>query len=114
MTLSELPVVIIDEEGGYKFIVAKVSEGEASKLVVRANASCELHRYILSKLELEASGLNARCIGGGRIEINPTNKTIKIWGKSGDFGLEPDRANTVRMLSGAFPDFKIESSTPDW
>ncbi len=114
ITLSELQSVIIDEVGGYKFIVAKVSEGEASKLVVRANANCSFHRDILGLLRHEASNLNARCIGGGNIEVDPTNKVIKIWGSSGDFGVEPNRAETVKMLNEAFLEFKIESTTPNW
>jgi hypothetical protein len=114
ITLSELPVVVIDKTGGYKFIVIKVSESEVSKFVVRADAGCGYHDDIFQKFRREAQGLSARCIGGGRINIDPANKVIKIWDSSGAFGVEPDRAETVKILSETFPDFKIEASTPDW
>ena len=111
LDLSQLPVVLIDKTGGYKFIVAIVSDGEISKMVVRANQYCEYHRDILKELRLEMPSLNARCIGGGRINVDPDNKVIKIWGSSGDFGVEPDRAETVRMLKEAFTDFNINSGS---
>jgi len=105
--LSQLPIVLIDERGGYKFIVAVVNDGETSKMVVRADASCEFHRDILRKLRFEAPGINAQCVGGGRINIDPIGKVIDIWSSSGDFGIEPNRAETVRLLSEAFPGFDV-------
>ena len=107
--LSQLPVVIIDEVEGYKFIVAIVSMGEISKMVIRANQHCEFHRDILKNLGFKIPGLIARCIGGGRINVDPVNKIIKIWGSSGDFGVEPNRAETARLLQEAFSDFNISS-----
>lgn len=47
------------------------------------------------------------CIGGGRIDRNNHDRVIRIWGDSGDFGEEPDRSLTVKMLQKAFLDFQI-------
>ncbi len=109
MQLNELPDVVIDAMGGYKFIVVQVSDGNDSKIVIRANEHCDYHRDILALLRREASGLGARCIGGGRININPNDKEITISDSSGDFGLEPDRNKTVEMLQATFPEYKIIS-----
>ena len=68
MNLETLQEVVIDSTGGYKFIVAEVTDGiGASKVVIRANKDCEYHRDILEKLceEVQPKGLRARCIGGG-------------------------------------------------
>src|SRR3989344_9469977 len=110
MTLNDVQEVVIDPSGGYKFIVAKLTDSNGGeKLVVRAQENCGYHNDILNLLrhEVRPSGLNARCIGGGRIEINPEAKTIRIWSKRGGFGAEPDRQETVRMLQAAFPEFQV-------
>ena len=107
---STVADVKIDERGGYKFIVARVTDGKGGeKLVVRAEASCAYHRDILAILrqEVRSVGLNAECVGGGRISISPERKSISISGSSGDFGVEPNRYNTVRMLQVAFPEFRV-------
>src|SRR3989344_4238136 len=106
MSINSVPTVKIDSRGGYKFIVAVITDTDGAKLlVVRADESCSYHRDILSKLRYEVRplGLDARCIGGGQISINPETKNISIRGSSGDFGVEPDRNETVRMLQEAYP-----------
>jgi len=110
MTINEVPEVVIDPAEGYKFIVAELTDGNGGKrLVVRANQDCHMHRDILALLrrEVRPSGLDAHCTGGGRIEIKPAEKTIRIWASSGDFGEEDDRKETVRMLQAAFPEFQV-------
>lgn len=110
MCLDTLQEVVIDPSDGYKFIVANVTDGNGgTKMVVRANQDCKYHRDILAILrrEVRPFGLDARCIGGGRIEITPEAKTIRIWDDSGDFGKEPNRQQTVRMLQAAFPEFQV-------
>ncbi len=77
--------------------------------MVRANERCSMHRDILKTVRIEIS-LPARCIGGGRIQIDPDKKTIRIWGYSGDFGEEPDRQQTGKMLQEAFPDWTVTAS----
>lgn len=110
MTITDVREVVIDPAEGYKFIVAQLTDGNGGKrLVVRANQDCSYHRDILALLrrEVRPHGLDAHCTGGGRIEINPTEKTIRIWDSSGDFGEEDDRKETVRMLQVAFPDYQV-------
>lgn len=110
MTLNEVKPVLIDPEGGYKFIIVEVIDlvGER-KRVVRASESPRYHAEILRDMKLYElkDGLTAICVGGGRIVVAPVAKIIEIWGRSGDFGKEPDRNETVRMLQEAFPDFTV-------
>lgn len=110
MSIANVKDVVIDAKDGYKFIVAELSDGSGSKkLVVRADQERDYHDDILKALkrEVEPCGLRARCIGGGRIAVNPTAKTICIWGDSGAFGEEPDREQTLRMLQAAFLDYEV-------
>ena len=113
MEINEVTEVVIDEVGGYKFIVAEIhNENGDKRLVVRANKGCDYHRVILALLRTDISdfGLSAKCIGGGQINRNSESKIITICGSSGDFGVEPDRSETVRMLERAFPDYQIISA----
>ncbi|MDO8482682.1 MAG: hypothetical protein Q7S86_02600 [bacterium] len=112
MTLNEVPEVVVDPEDNYKFIVVELTDVNSNKrLVVRAKArpGFKYHSDILDLLchDVFSSGLKARCIGGGSIEINSQVKTIYIWSYSGDFGREPDRQETVRILQVAFPEFQV-------
>ena len=103
-------VVAMDKRSDFKFIVAELTDGSGGKrLVVRANANYSHHESILLALQKEvtSSDLNADCVGGGWIRIVHAVKTISICGKSGDFGEEPDRQQTVRMLQAAFPEFQV-------
>ena len=78
MDLENIPQVAIDAKGGYKYIVAEVSDETGNKkLLVRANEGCGYHYQILS-LVREETGLRARCIGGGIICIKPDKKTILL------------------------------------
>ncbi len=74
--------------------------------MVRADKSCRYHKEILEKVRTE-TGLHARCLGGGRIAIDPDAKTIRIGDYSSDFGKEPDRQLTVKMLQEAFPGWTV-------
>lgn len=108
--INSVAEVRIDSRGGYKFIVAELTDSNGAKrLVVRADQGCDYHRDILAGLrqEVRSLGLGARCIGGGQISIDPDAKKISIRGSSGDFGVEPDRNETVRMLKEAYPEYQV-------
>lgn len=104
-----IPNVVIDDEGGRKYIVAKIVDTQrVDHLVVRANEWCEYHRDILNDLRKECDAcFRAQCVGGGYINVDPEKKKIIIWGSSGDFGREPSRKATVQMLQNAFPKFTV-------
>lgn len=115
MALADILKVRIDPNYGNKFIVAKVTDGNGEeRLVVRADMSCKYHKDILEKLQQEVRlvGLFAHCIGGGQIYVNQEQKTILIWGRTSDFGMEPNRKETAIMLQAAFPGFTITVCKP--
>lgn len=58
-------------------------ESKNSKLIVRGSAKCEYHSDILSQTESAASKkLQFKCLGGGRIQHDPSAKTMKVYGHS--------------------------------
>jgi len=110
--ISEVPKVVVAPKDNFKFIVAELlDENDGKELVIRANTEerCKFHVNILDLLiqEVRLCGLRVRCVGGGFITINSETKTIRICDDSGQFGKEPDRQETVRMLQVAFPDYQI-------
>lgn len=106
--LDAVPLVDIDDEGRFKYILIKVwgrelADGsELSKLIVRGYGRAEWHGayFIIFKdffpnmsihiadIYEEASGsirglgLDTECLGGGRIEHHPDLKKLKVFGYS--------------------------------
>lgn len=113
-TLQEVVLDIHNPREPYKFIVAQITDGQnGNKLVVRAHSvnDLPLHADIYNVLQQQVGqhGLNARCIGGGRLEFFPDHKFMRIKGSSDEFGVEPDRQETLRLLRAAFPEFRVVS-----
>ncbi|KAG5342557.1 JANA protein, partial [Acromyrmex charruanus] len=55
------------------------------------------------------AGLQANCVGGGRIEHDPDEKTIKVYGYSQGFG-KADHQVSVDLLKKKYPDYNITCS----
>lgn len=106
MELKDLPDVVIDNVGGYKYILVEVSYGDDKKFVVRANKDKEWHIDIFNSLKNEAKNLNMYCLGGGFIKVCPEEKTITISGRSGQFGRE-DKTLTAWILKKTYTNFEI-------
>lgn len=113
MDINNLPEVKVDPRGGFKYIVAVVSDQNGNqKTVIRADETCEAHAYIMGDLVEEVGPeIDIECIGGGRIRVDPDRRTIEIWKFSEAYGQEPDRQQTVAMLQNAFPGFKVTASS---
>ena len=62
----------------------EVGEVEHCKLLVRGYNRAEYHADIYDEVEenLRARGLDAQCLGGGRIRHDPGQKYIKVYGYS--------------------------------
>ncbi|KAL9889277.1 sex-regulated protein janus-A-like [Glossina fuscipes fuscipes] len=56
-----------------------------------------------------ALGLATECLGGGRIEHNPSAKLIKVYGYSQGFG-KADHSETKKILLTKYKDYTIEIS----
>ncbi|KYM98263.1 Sex-regulated protein janus-A, partial [Cyphomyrmex costatus] len=55
------------------------------------------------------AGLQANCVGGGRIEHDPDEKTIKVYGYSQGFG-KADHQVSVELLKKKYPAYNITCS----
>ena len=84
-------------------------EKETSKLLVRGYNWAEYHADIYDPTEekLREKGLDAQCLGGGRILHKPQEKHIKVYGYSVGFG-RADHTKTVELLKAHYPDYQIE------
>ncbi|EZA50836.1 Sex-regulated protein janus-A [Ooceraea biroi] len=51
-------------------------------------------------------GLQANCVGGGRIQHDPDEKTIKVYGYSQGFG-KADHQVSVELLKKKYPGYNI-------
>lgn len=98
--------VIVRGDKGYKFVVLETENGE---IVVFADEKYGYHRNLLA-CYCKENGLHAKCLGGGQIRIDREKKIIRIRDSSGDFGMEPNRKETGRLIQEAFPDFTVKVS----
>lgn len=105
-------VIVPDDQGTTfaKFIVAVMKDGYYKKIVFRAPGGLGMHSDVLAKLEEECELKFCSvllCLGGGKIDMDRDRKTIHLHDYSTDFGFEPDRDQTAKMLQKVFPDFQI-------
>jgi hypothetical protein len=116
MTFEEIPLVVLDNSGrGILFIVAEVSDGTNTKMVIRGLRSGFIsHVAVKTSLQDELSAIGAfkfKILGGGDIlldeEYPSCDKTMEIVRESGTFGREPDRGLTRQLIQEAFPNYKV-------
>lgn len=116
-SFEAIPEVVVDNEGGYKFIVVELSDASGRKrLVVRGEQTRRHHRRVFSLFSrIEGwfeNGIVRKPLGGGKIRVSQAEKIVRIWGKSHRYGLELNRDLTVELLRKAFPDFQISTQVP--
>jgi phosphohistidine phosphatase len=120
--LNGWATVSISEEGTDKYVLIEAyatetipgdppEEKETSKLIVQGYNWAEYHADIYDSAEekLRQKGLDAQCLGGGRIVHKPEEKYIKVYGYSVGFG-RADHTKTVEVLTAHYPEYKIEWS----
>lgn len=118
MRLADLPEVSgIDGIGVYKFLVANVrlrSGGDEKRRVIRAakfdarlpEDEQLMHRHLHAHLfEEEGKSAYHQNSGGGLLDVRDDH--ICVYGRSGSYGKEPDRHETIAVLQRAFPDLRI-------
>ena len=94
-SFDDIKGAILDPEGTFKYIQIVVSDKESNRqrTIVRGYKSCPYHADILNKFQYEElsslgpTKFDVSCPGGGRIEHNANEKTIRIYGYSQGFGL---------------------------
>ncbi|XP_071628412.1 14 kDa phosphohistidine phosphatase isoform X1 [Temnothorax longispinosus] len=109
--LDKVPDVDIDGHGRFKYILINVQDnvGKASKKIVRGYARAQWHADIFDQVDEQIkkhAGLQANCVGGGRIEHDPDEKTIKVYGYSQGFG-KADHQISVELLKKKYPTYNI-------
>ena len=81
--LDKIDTVYIDDEGIFKYIQIYLKCGSKEKVIVRGYADLDLHMNIYKRFldrEYKNSKIEAKAIGGGRIDINKDSKSIFVYG----------------------------------
>lgn len=102
-SLKEVEIILNEK---FNFIVARVDDHTGSKLVMRANQGLPRHRDIVENLRKETE-LFVYCVGGGSMCISKVTKLLIIFGESEQYGREPNREETVKMLERRYPGFEV-------
>ena len=92
------------DEGRFKYILVRVSEGERSKIIVRGIKGRPYHMNIFEVVQAEAAAINAKVepLGGGRIEHDASRGEISIYGYSSGFGTGVHEITAV-LCKRAYP-----------
>ncbi|KAG7283651.1 hypothetical protein CRUP_020424 [Coryphaenoides rupestris] len=108
--LAAIPNVVIDPEGTFKYIYVRVNVkgGDTHKDIIRGTKSAEYHNHIFEKVNpaMETLGMECRCLGGGKLEHNSTDRKLRVFGESTAFG-KADHSVSVEMLKTVFSDYEI-------
>ncbi|XP_044162130.1 14 kDa phosphohistidine phosphatase [Bufo gargarizans] len=110
--LERIPVVDIDPDGVFKYVLIRVSVREGSdesKDIVRGYGWAEYHADIYDKAaaEIEKDRVyDCECLGGGRINHSSSNKKIHIYGHSLGFG-RARHAVTMELVKAKYPDYEV-------
>ncbi|EGT39620.1 hypothetical protein CAEBREN_04563 [Caenorhabditis brenneri] len=86
------------------------SSTKEQKYVVRGYYRCHFHDDILQEVKGSApSGLKLKCVGGGRIKHDDTDKDILVYGYSQGYG-QADHTIAVGILQKKYPGYNIHFS----
>jgi len=115
--LANVPVVDIDASGRFKYVLVKVYTSDVTKdagefaYFVRGHAWGEYHSDIYDKFESQIAelGLDSECAGGGRIEHQPEQKKIEVFGYSQGYG-RADHKITADLIKKKYPDCEVTTS----
>lgn len=87
-SINAIPICYIDPEGTFKYVQISCN----NKIYVRGIAKYKYHKGIYKSFiaELAKFGLDkeypTKCLGGGRIKITPSDKSIFVYGYSHAYG----------------------------
>uniref|UniRef100_A0A0P4WG92 Sex-regulated protein janus-A n=1 Tax=Scylla olivacea TaxID=85551 RepID=A0A0P4WG92_SCYOL len=117
--LDKVADVDIDE-GTFKYVLIKVYHSppapaqETSKYIVRGYMTAEYHSDVYDRVmpNIERLGLACECVGGGRINHQAAEGSIKVYGYSQGFG-RADHSVAVTLLKKKYPDYKSVTFSND-
>ncbi len=111
--LDHISNCIIDKNGVFKYVQIKLSCMGDSKIIVRGFNGLEYHKdNYLKFIQDEGSnltGIDSEVIGGGRININSTKKTVFVYGYSMGYGI-CDHSITSKIITEIYPSYKVSWS----
>jgi len=115
--LAHVPVVDIDASGRFKYVLVKVYTSDVKQdagefaYFVRGHAWGEYHSDIYDKFESQIAelGLDSECAGGGRIEHQPEQNKIEVFGYSQGYG-RADHKITADLIKKKYPDCEVTTS----
>ena len=95
------------DEGRFKYILARLVQGDRSKIVVRGKKGRSYHMNIFEELKVEADAIGVEVIplGGGRIEHDAATEDISIYGYSSAFGTAVHHVTAV-LCRRSYPFYK--------
>jgi len=111
-----LPVVDIDNNGTFKYVLLKVHKtGETKKAnamhLVRGHNWADYHADLVEECERQMHDNNVNmeveCVGGGRIRHDRDRKKIIVYGYSVGYG-QANHAVTCEILKTYYPEYTIE------
>lgn len=92
-----IPQVVIDKEGGYKYVALSY----AGRIYIRAEKSKAYHDGIVRAFMFEVGSREVTCLGGGRIDVQPNYKRVYLHGTSQGYGMDRDRERSQRLIEEA-------------
>jgi len=108
--MDSIADVDIDASGKFKYILIEIKcpKTKQSKMIVRGYSHCGYHADIFDHVSpaMESKGFHCDCVGGGRIDHDPSRKLLHVYGYSQGFG-RADHGKSVEILKNKYPDYKI-------
>ncbi|CAF0999703.1 unnamed protein product [Didymodactylos carnosus] len=117
--IEDIPEVEIADAGKFKYILIEAKDKDPTfqrpKFLVRGDAESPYHADILDKAidKIDETKLTLNCVGGGRLRVDPAQKTIFVFGYSQGFG-KADHRKTVEILQKYYQQWKIEITDEEY
>lgn len=109
VNLDSIPICSIDPEGVFKYVQIQCN----GKIYVRGRIKCKYHKGVYKTFLAELAAINmsqlkTKVLGGGRMEVNPNEKKISVYGFSNAYGrYDGQHAKTCELLKVVYPDYNI-------
>jgi hypothetical protein len=87
--MDQIKQVEIDAAGRFKYVLLRIVDrsSKQERLCVRGSLAAAFHADLVDVFEeklrkLKIAHVECRCIGGGRIYVNPDERTLNVYGYS--------------------------------
>jgi len=116
MADGSIPVVDIDSNGTFKYVLLKINKGGSTNkgnamYLVRGHCWADYHGDLVDECEREirdsSKDVQVECVGGGRIQHDCDRKHIIVYGYSVGYG-QANHAVTCELLKTYYDMYTIE------